>query len=94
MRIYDAFVSRMHVPLTKACMLAHNRAHSRSEKYLEVFEYLLQQGADASILTYEGWNVRGLKAPLESCHCVSYAQLPGSVPRPDGHAAERLRRVH
>jgi hypothetical protein len=37
---------------------AVRRAHSRAFPYLEVFEYLLQQGADASILTYEGWNVR------------------------------------
>ena len=40
------------------------RAHSREFPYLEVFEYLLQQGADPNILTYEGWNVSA------ACACV------------------------
>ena len=31
------------------------RAHSREGPYLRVFEELLERGADASILSYEGW---------------------------------------
>ena len=32
-----------------------HRAHSRAEPYLEIFELLLSHGADATLLTYEGW---------------------------------------
>lgn len=31
------------------------RAHVRTGPYLEIFELLLERGADASILSYEGW---------------------------------------
>ena len=31
------------------------RAHSRAGPYLRVFELLLERGADATILPYEGW---------------------------------------
>ncbi len=31
------------------------RAHARGSPYLEIFELLLEAGADASILSYEGW---------------------------------------
>jgi len=52
-------VRALHAPTRRAaCSRACHRAHSRAYPYLELFEYLLQQGADADLLTYEGWNVR------------------------------------
>jgi hypothetical protein len=51
-------LSRTHMQpcaLTAAHCFLPARAHSRVAPYLEIFELLLQHGADASVLSYEGW---------------------------------------
>jgi hypothetical protein len=82
----------------------HGRAHVRTGPYLEIFELLLSHGADATILSYEGWEdlrVGRLGMPQSVFDVATDAGLgwkPGRVRRllralVDKHAAVPKKRL-